>query len=297
LVAAQETARAAEAAVARSEVILRTTAALVKAELRPGADASRAEAELAAARTQVIQSRQATEVARATIAQFLGVESEQIAPAASKLLELPPEAPILPLNPAANPVAIEQNTVVEEATAQLRALERSYFPKFSLQGAAYARGTGAEIDGRILGGVNGLAPTVQDYALGFSVTFPIFDRASIRAREAEQSATIRSETARSQQILVELKAEWERAVATLQGARQVAANTPVEVSSARAAVQQAQARYESGLGNIDALAEAQRLLAQAEIDDALARLGVWRGLLGIAAAAGDLGPFLTEASQ
>jgi outer membrane protein TolC len=69
------------------------------------------------------------------------------------------------------------------------------------------------------------------------------------------------------------------------------------VAAARAAVQQASARYESGLGNIDALAEAQRLLTQAEIDDALARLGVWRGLLGIAAAAGDLQPFLAEASQ
>jgi hypothetical protein len=51
------------------------------------------------------------------------------------------------------------------------------------------------------------------------------------------------------------------------------------------------------LGNIDAVAEAQRLLTQAEIDDALARLNVWRGLLGIAAAAGDIQPFIAEASR
>lgn len=297
LVAAQETARAAEAAVTRSEVILRSTSALVSAQLRPGADASRAEAELAAARTQLIQARQATDVARATVSQFLGVEPGQITPSAPKLLQLPPEAPVAPLNPAANPVAVEQNAVVEQATAQLRALERSYFPRFSLQGAAYARGTGAETDGRLLGGLNGLAPSVQDYALGFSVTFPVFDRASIRAREAEQSATIRAQTARAQQSAADLRAQWARAVATLQGARQVAANTPVEVSSARASVEQATARYQSGLGTLDAVAEAQRLLTQAEIDDALARLGVWRGLLGIAAAAGDLQPFLMEASQ
>ena len=47
-----------------------------------------------------------------------------------------------------------------------------------------------------LGGLNGLAPNVQNYALGFSVTFPVFDLPSIRAREAGQSATIRAETAR-----------------------------------------------------------------------------------------------------
>jgi outer membrane protein len=94
-----------------------------------------------------------------------------------------------------------------------------------------------------------------------------------------------------------LKARWNMAVATLGGAKNVAANTPVQVAAARAATEQATARYQSGLGNIDAVAEAQRLLAQAEIDDALARLGVWRALLGVATAAGDLQPFLAEASQ
>jgi outer membrane protein TolC len=69
------------------------------------------------------------------------------------------------------------------------------------------------------------------------------------------------------------------------------------VSAARSAAQQATARYNAGLANIDEVAEAQRLLTQAEIDDALARLNVWRGLLGIATAAGDIQPFVAEAMQ
>jgi len=145
--------------------------------------------------------------------------------------------------------------------------------------------------------VNGLAPTTQDYALGFSVSFPVFDLAAIHAREAEQSATIRAETARYQQIATDLKARWNASVAVLNGARSVAQNTPIQVTAAHAAADQANARYQAGLGNIDELAEAQRLLAQAEIDDALARLGVWRALLSVASAAGDLQPFLAEAGQ
>ena len=129
------------------------------------------------------------------------------------------------------------------------------------------------------------------------VQFSAFDRAAIRAKEAGQSATIRAETARYQQIATDLTAAWNRAVAMLGGARNVAANTPVQVAAARAATDQATARYQSGLGNIDEVAEAQRLLTQSEIDDALARLGVWRGLLGVATAAGDIGPFVAEASQ
>jgi outer membrane protein TolC len=133
--------------------------------------------------------------------------------------------------------------------------------------------------------------------LGFTVTFSAFDRPSIRAREAGQAATIRAEAARYQQIATDLTAAWNRAVATLRGARNVAANTPIQVAAARAATEQATARYQSGLGNIDEVAEAQRLLTQSEIDDALARLRVWRALLEIATAAGDIQPFVVDASQ
>ena len=297
LIAAQETVAAAQAGVDRADVLSRTIGALVNAQLRPGADASRAQAELAAARTQLIQARQAVAVARANLSQFVGGEPARIAASAPKLLQLPPEHAIAPLDTAANPIAIEQNAAVDQLRAQLRILERSYFPRFYLQGAAYARGTGAEVTGNILGGLNGLAPNFQNYALGFSVAFPVFDIASIRSKETAQSATIRAETARAQQIAVELKARWNAAIATLGGARSVAANTPVQVTAARSANDQATARYRSGLANIDEVAEAQRLLAQAEIDDALARLSVWRALLGIAIAAGDLQPFLAEASQ
>ena len=297
LAAAQETVRAAQAGVERGETILRTIHALVNAELRPGADRSRAEAELAAARTQWIQAEQATEVARATVSQFVGMEPARIAISAPGLLQLPPEQNAAPLDTAAHPMAREQTAIVEQEQAQLRALERSYFPRFYLQGAAYARGSGAETDGRLLGGLNGLAPSVQDYALGFTVSFPVADLPAVQAREAAQSAAVRAQAARSQQIATDLRAQWNIAVATVQGARRIAANTPVQVSAARAAADQATARYKSGLGNIDEVAEAQRLLTQAEIDDALARLGVWRGLLAVATAAGDIRPFVAEVGQ
>jgi outer membrane protein TolC len=297
LAAAQETVRAAQAAVDRGATLAGVTRALVGAELRPGADASRAEAELAAARTQLARASQAVEIARAGVARYVGEEPGRIEISAPGLQRLPPEQPAAPPDPAAHPAAVEQSAAVEHSNAQMRTLERQWFPRFYLQGAAYARGTGAETNGGILGGANGLAPSVQDYALGFTVNFPVFDFASIRERERMQAATVRSEEARSRQIATDLRAQWNIADAELRGARQVAANTPAEVAAAHAAAEQAGARYQSGLGAIDQVAEAQRLLAQAEIDDALARLAVWRALLGVAAAAGDLQPFLAEVGK
>jgi outer membrane protein len=294
LAAAEASAARARAGVDRAETVERTIGALVKAELRPGADASRARAETAAARTQSIGAEQAVDVARAILAQYMGVEPRDIRIS-------PPQSPA-PANPpavdlAANPIALEQNAAIEQAKQQLHALERSYFPRFYLQGAAYARGSGAEITGNNLGGLNGLAPNVQNYGLGFSVTFPVMDFAALRARETAQAATIRAQAARSQQIAAELRARFNVAAANLEGARRVAANTPVAVEAARMTLDQATARYQSGLGNINDVAEAQRLLTQSEIDDALARLAIWRGLLGVAAAAGDVRPFLVEAGR
>jgi outer membrane protein len=298
VVAADETIRAAQAAVERAEVLVRTVRALVDAQLRPGAEASRAEAELAAARTQLLQAQQAAAVARATLGRFTGGEPSEIRLRAGPLTAMPPEAPATALETAAgNPLAKEQDAAVEQARAQLKALDRAYAPHFLVQGSAYARGSGAETDGRILGGLNGLGPSTQNYALGFSVLFPAFDRPAVRAREAAQSATLRAEQARYEQITTDLKAQWNAARAAWEGARGIAANTPVEVSAARAAVAQATARYQAGLGTVIEVAEAQRLLTQAEIDDALARLNLWRARLQMATAQGDIQPFVAAASQ
>src|ERR1700720_443511 len=102
LVAAQETVLAAQAGVDRADVVVRTITAQVNAQLRPGADQSRAEAELAAAKTQLIQAEQAIEVSRATLAQFTGNDASHIALAAGSLVQLPPEQVPSALNEAAN---------------------------------------------------------------------------------------------------------------------------------------------------------------------------------------------------
>ncbi len=152
-------------------------------------------------------------------------------------------------------------------------------------------------DGGRLGGLNGLAPTIQNFGIGLTVAFPVMDRFAIREQEAMHAANIRAGQAQYQVIAAGLQAQFNAAQAKLTGARRVAANTPVEVSSARTALEQATARYQSGLAPIDDVAQAQRLLVQAQIDDALARLNVWRALLEIATARGDIQPFLAEAES
>ncbi len=295
VIAAQQTAQAAHAAVDSWQILLRSIHAQVAAQLRPGADESRVQAELAIAQTQVAQAEQAVDVARATLAQFVGLDPAGLNLNPGKAVgQLPQERTEAPLNVATNPLAVQQNALIAQQQSQLNALGRTYYPQFAVQGLAAARGTGMETNGSRLGDLNGLAPTVQNYGLGLTVTFPMMDRFSIREQEAMQSANIRAGQAQYDVVATNLRSQFNAALATLTGARRVAANTPVEVSSARTALQQATARYQSGLAPIDDVAQAQRLLVQAQIDDALARLSVWRARLQVETTRGDIQPFLAE---
>jgi outer membrane protein TolC len=199
--------------------------------------------------------------------------------------------------PEAHPRLSEQNAAIEQVRAGRRALDRSYYPRFNLQAVTYGRGTGAMTTGELLGGAGGLGPNIFNWGLGLTVTFPALEFPALRARKDVERSRERSEAARYEQVRRELASELEIAKAQLEGARRVAQNTPVQLEAARATERQATARYRAGLGTLVEVADAQRLITQAEIDDSLARLGVWRGMLRVAAAQGDLDPFLRQAER
>jgi outer membrane protein TolC len=146
--------------------------------------------------------------------------------------------------------------------------------------------------GNFLGGTNGLGLDRSNWAVGVTVSFPLFDIFSIRSRKAIESANERAEAARYDQTLQDLTGQLRKAQASLEGARRVAENTPVELQAARTTEDQERSRYRAGLATLVDVADAQSLLVQAETDDALARFAVWQNLASVAAAQGDLQPFL-----
>lgn len=300
LIAAGQTEKAAAAAVDNWDVLLKSIHALASAQLRPGADESRIDAERAIAKTQLVYAEQAGETERATLAKFLPrAENAGTTLDVARLLnELPPPGEEeIPFQTTNHPVIAEQTATVAQSAAQLHATERSWVPQFNVEAAWYARGTGAENTGQRLPGANGLAPNVQNYAAGVNITFAFMDFASIHAREAAQTATLRANKASEELADKVLQEQFLRAKAALHAAREVAANTPIEVRSAHTAFDQAKARYQAGLAPIDDVAQAQRLVVQAEIDDSIARLNVWRALLQIEAARGDIQPFLQAVTK
>jgi outer membrane protein len=300
VVAAGRAVGAAQADVERRDALAQTVHTLVDNQLRPGADASRVDAERAAAQTRLIQAQQTLTIAQVTLARVLGGSTAQIRVDAAGLLErMPPnDTPATTANDAAHPLAQARQAAIDAAVAQQQVLARSDLPRIYLQSSVFARGSGANANGTFDGGADGLGLERANWAAGIQIVFPnVFDFASLRARQAAAAANARVETARHDEALLTISSQRQAAAAIVQAARAVAANTPIQVAAARQSLTQATARYQAGLTGITDVADAQSLVAQAEFQDEVARVDVWRALLGQSVAIGDLEPFLRMLRQ
>ena len=158
----------------------------------------------------------------------------------------------------------------------------------------FGRGSGTNLNGPYPGGANGLGPTVGNWAVGATVTFPLLEYKTLRARRQLEDQRIGRESSRKALLERELAAALERAQVAVSGARSLALITPQQVALLQQTLAQITARYRAGLANLTEVTDTQRLLTQTEIDDALAILNVWRAELALAATQGDLAPFLSK---
>jgi outer membrane protein len=293
IVGAQRAVAALQADVDRRDLLSRAVHTLGDNQLRPGAEASRGDAERAAAQTRLIQAQQAVALAQITLARVLGVTSGSVAmDATTRVDRVPTDVPTGPTT--THPPTQLRQAAVDVAQAQEHLLSRTDLPHVCFQSSVLARGSGANANGQLDGGFSGLGLDRANCAAGVQVVFPAFDDSSLRARKTAAAASGRPESAFYDEALLTLTSQQQEAAAMVQAARAVAANTPVQLAAARQSEAQATARYQAGSASIVEVADAQGLLAQAEVQDQLARIDVWRALLVQSAAQGTLAPFLSR---
>ena len=294
LVAMRQLVCVQQANVQRMEAFSRSIHVLVDNTLRPGADASQADAQLAQARTQLIQAQTQEKVKLEALANFLQLGSDQIQVDGTALLKNAPEQPDQNKGVESHPLVQQQTAIRDQAKEQLHLLNRSWTPSFSLYGSV--SGLGAGLTSTPLptfqGRAAGLTPQTYNWLAAVQVTFPVFQIFTLHPQQRAQQAELRAAEAGRERVLSDLSAGAKQARTLLEGARSVAQNTPIELEAARQSEMQQRARYEAGLATVIEVSAAESALAQAEADDALAKLNIWRGMAGVAEADGDLEPFL-----
>lgn len=275
--------------------------AQVDAKLVPGADASLADAQLANARNDLIRAKLLFELSMAELAGSMGLSGQRIQVEPDGLDTISEPADVQQSTPVfeSHPLAVVGKASILTAAAERHVYERMYYPIIRFLGGTNQRGSGYSVNSRNReqsANVHGLFPTVPNYHLGVILDFPFMDYWKIKYQKQMLTRSIQSRQYAYDQIIQDLRVKDVQARASVSAAVALAANMPVQVHAAYLASQQALARYNVGLTTIAQVAQANQLLADSRMKEAVARIGVWKALLKVAYAHGDIQPFLNEAA-
>ncbi len=292
-VANQQAVLAAQANLDRWQTFNRSIHVLVDNQLRAGADASRADAELARAKIQLYQSQQSERAALDTLAALMGTAGSEIKLDPGRLLDPSPTDSLPSVSASEHPLARDQMADVQLIQTEEKVLQRTDYPRLYLQGEVFGRGSEVPSSGSIIGNWNGLAPARGNWVTGITIMFPdVFGFKALSAQKQISRANEQSQKAHYDQTIQDLTGQIQAARDQLKAAQLVAQETPTELTAARQSETQSRARYESGLATLVEVADAENLLVQAEMEDSISRLDVWHGLFAVANAQGNLQDFL-----
>lgn len=291
-VAAKQIIRAKTAALEHMEAANLRARTLVAEGLRPGVEAADWDYEVAKARIALIKAERDTRLALVGLAEKLGIAASDIDIISSTLTRRPRQVGEQgPFDLSAHPLALLKTAEVSRWRAKQVVLDKAYRPHLWLNASVWGRGSGSSVNPvkQVAGGV---LPQVFNYMVGASFSFPIMEYFPLKAQKEmarSNEMAARADLDLAMQILEKKDA---RARILLAQSRAVAEQTPALVEAARVREIKVLKRYSTGLTNMVSLADAEKALAEAEVEDAVAQVEVWRAILMLAYVQGNLGSFM-----
>jgi TolC family type I secretion outer membrane protein len=255
----------ADAALARSELNLRSAQGFFDVGTKPKSDVTKAEVEVANARVDVIRARNLVRLSQTTLANALGLEAT-VPIEINDILTYEPvtlDSTQLLAEALGNRPELRQSQArLDAARAQLSGAKARYLPDLTVNGSA-----GTASDDAIVStdGVSGVS-FGDTWSIAGVLTWNLFEGFFTQARVKETQALV--ETARADYETVELQVRLEveqSYIAVVEAAERYGA-TEKAVESAQENLRLAQGRYDAGVGTILELTEAQLSLTNAEAD-------------------------------
>jgi outer membrane protein len=297
-----EQVKAAEQNVLSFEQFSQVVQAQVTASLKPGADESLAQAQLANARNDLIRAQLSRDLAFQNLANAIGLGGKTIDINSTGISERAEPADVQRGKPVFEEVPILQaaNAVLLSTVAQKKVLDKEYFPVFHLLTGFNLRGSGLSktVAGEAQSAnASGVFPVIPNYQVAIIVNWNFLDIFRLHQEKKVQSERIYQQQQETELVMQNLRTQDAQSRSRVKAALALAENMPVQVKSAVMATQQAEARYRTGLGSVAQVAQANETLAQSRVQEAIARIGVWRALLSVASVHGDIRPLLSESDR
>jgi len=175
--------------------------------------------------------------------------------------------------------------------AALKEVQRSWRPRLDLWANAYARGSGVAADGTVHSS-DGWSLTRKNYGAGLQLSFPILQFSQVNLQKKQFRSLLKADEAQLEQVRLNLQAQRETAQFNYDQSLLIIKQSQVQLQAARYAFDGLKLSYESGLIDFTRLMQGQYELLKAETSEAGASIQVWRSLLELAAANGNLAIFI-----
>ncbi len=255
----------ADAALARSELNLRSARGFFDVGTKPKSDVTRAEVEVANARVGVIRARNLVRFSETSLANALGLD----ATASIEIDDVLTYEPVA-IDPAQlavealgnRPELRQAQARLDGARAQVSGARARYLPDLTVNGTAGYTGDDAFI---ATDGVAGVGFS-EFWAVTGQLSWNLFEGFFTQNRVKETRALVETARANYETIELQVRLEVEQAyIAVVEAAERFGA-TEKAIESAQENLRLAQGRYDAGVGTILELTEAQLSLTNAEAD-------------------------------
>jgi outer membrane protein len=290
--AAKQIIIARKATLERIESARLRVRTLVAEGLRPASDAADLDYEIAKARIGVLKAEKDFRLALVDLSEKIGFATLDVEVISDPVVRSPGAVNTrFAVDLRSHPLARLKYAETDRWRAKQVVLDKAYRPHLWLNCSVWGRGSG---DGSnpikpVLGGV---MPQVFNYMFGVTYSFPILEYFPLKAQKEMARSNERAARADFEQAMLLLEKKDATARILLEQNRKVADETPLLVDAAKVKEINILKRYTIGLTNVVSLAIAEENLAQAEVENSVAQIEVWRAILHLGYAQGDLNSFV-----
>ncbi len=282
------------ASIERNRVGLAQSMVLTKNGLRAGIDTTQFQSAIAQSEMDLLQTQRMYQQVLTEIKWLTGMEAAGNNFILSDTFFLPPA------NPKAEIPADSQHPYYQSLQAQknstaasLKEIEKSWVPQLDFWGNLYARGSGIDATGAVHQW-DGLGFSRTNAGIGLQLSFPVLQYSKVNIQKKQYQSLLKADDARLSQAKLDIGKQTEAALEQYWQDVKIADKSPILLKAARDVYDGLKLSYETGLIDYTRLSQAQYELYKAEINDANMRLQLWRSLLGVAVAKGDLHVFTDQ---
>lgn len=290
--AAKQVIAAKRAALEHMEAAELRVKTLVGEGLRPGVDAADLDYEVARAKIELIKAEKDFRLSLVDLAEKMGIATRDIDIISDPLVANPVEELDSggPVDLTSHPLVRMKRAEIDRWRAKQIVLDKAYRPHLWLNSSLWGRGSTDGVN-PIRPVAGGFLPQVFNYMVGFSYSFPVMEYFPLKAQKRMAHSNELAARADYNLALLLLEKKDASSRIMLEQNRKVAEQTPKLVEAARVKEIKVLKRYSVGLTNVVSLAAAEQTLAEAEVENAIAQVGVWRSILALGYAQGDLDTF------